>query len=137
MGAGSIGRGEFVWRAAELALLARLADAAARGEGGVALIGGEPGIGKTRLADEAAARAAAGGMARVRARAVPDEGCPPYWLFRPVIGEVTKTFIPNEFQHAHLSFIAPGPQDRPPRLDLAEQRFAVFESVREFLTADR
>jgi DNA-binding CsgD family transcriptional regulator len=105
----------------------------------VALIGGEPGIGKTRLADEVTARAAGGGMARVRAQALPDEGCPPYWLFRPVIGEVAKTFIPNEFQHAGLSFLAPGPQARPPRLDAllpaGEQRFAVFESVREFLTA--
>jgi hypothetical protein len=56
----------------------------------------------------------------VRARALPDEGCPPYWLFRQVIGEVVKTFIPNEFQHARLSFIAPGPGARPPRLDLAD-----------------
>jgi hypothetical protein len=125
----------FVGRAAELALLAGLADAAALGEGGVALIGGEPGIGKTRLADEAAARAAEAGLARVRARALPDEGCPPYWLFRQVIGEVTKTFMPNDSQHAHLSFIAPGSQAQPPRLDLAEQRFAVFESVRDFLVA--
>jgi DNA-binding NarL/FixJ family response regulator len=124
---------EFVGRAAELALLAGLAAAADLGEGGVALIGGEPGIGKTRLADEAAARAP--GLARVRARAVPDEGCPPYWLFRQVIGEVSKTFMPNEFQHARLSFLAQGPQAPPARLDLAEQRFAVFESVRDYLTA--
>ena len=124
---------EFVGRAAELALLAGLADAAALGEGGVALIGGEPGIGKTRLADEAAARAPC--LARVRARAVPDEGCPPYWLFRQVIGEVSKTFIPNELQHARLSFLAQGPQAQPARLDLAEQRFAVFEAVRDYLTA--
>jgi hypothetical protein len=93
---------EFVGRAAELALLTGLV------------------------------RAAGGGMARVRAQALPDEGCPPYWLFRPVIGEVAKTFIPNEFQHAGLSFLAPGPQARPPRLDAllpaGEQRFAVFES---------
>jgi hypothetical protein len=46
----------FVGRAAELALLAEQAAAAGRGEGRAVLIGGEPGIGKTRLAGEAAAR---------------------------------------------------------------------------------
>jgi DNA-binding CsgD family transcriptional regulator/tetratricopeptide (TPR) repeat protein len=130
---------EFVGRAAELALLAGRSAAARLGEGGVALICGEPGIGKTRLATEAAARAAAGGMPCVRARAVPDEGSPPYWLFRQVLRELTKTYLPNEFHRAHLSVIAPELRARPRRPDSpannAEQRFAVFESVREYLTA--
>ena len=131
--------GAFVGRAAELALLAGRTAAARLGEGGVALISGEPGIGKTRLATEAATRAAADGMPCVRARAVPDEGSPPYWLFRQVLRELTKTYIPNEFHRAHLSVIAPEPRARPRRPDSpandAEQRFAVFESVREYLTA--
>ena len=42
----------FVDREAELAELQRLADAAASGDGATALILGEPGVGKTRLADE-------------------------------------------------------------------------------------
>jgi DNA-binding CsgD family transcriptional regulator/tetratricopeptide (TPR) repeat protein len=141
MGPGTASQGPFVGRAAELALLAGRAAAARRGDGGVVLIGGEPGIGKTRLAAEAAARAGAtgvtgaAGMPGLRSRAVPDEGCPPYWLFRQVIRELTKTSIPNEFQRADLTVIAPGPQARPPRLDVGERRFAVFESVREYLTA--
>jgi hypothetical protein len=48
MGSGAAGGG-FVGRAAELELLAGQAGAAGRGEGRVVLIGGEPGIGKTRL----------------------------------------------------------------------------------------
>jgi DNA-binding CsgD family transcriptional regulator/tetratricopeptide (TPR) repeat protein len=139
MGAGTASTGAFVGRAAELALLAGRAEAARRGDGGVVLIGGEPGIGKTRLATEAAARAAATGMPSLRSRAVPDEGSPPYWLFRQLLRELTKTYPPNEFQRAHLTVIAPGPQARPPRFDDlsqgAEQRFAVFETVREYLTA--
>ena len=76
MGSGSA----FVGRAAELALLAEQAGAARRGEGGVVLIGGEPGIGKTRLAGEAAARAAAAGCGGCgpgpcRTRAARRTGC--------------------------------------------------------------
>jgi DNA-binding CsgD family transcriptional regulator/tetratricopeptide (TPR) repeat protein len=134
MGPGTASKGAFVGRAAELALLAERVSAARRGEAGVVLIGGEPGIGKTRLATEAAARAAATGMPCLRSRAVPDEGSPPYWLFRPLLRELTKTSLPNEFQRAHLIVIVPEPQPRPPRLDGSEQRFAVFESVREYLT---
>jgi class 3 adenylate cyclase len=44
----------FVDRDAELAQLGRLADAVAGGEGAIVLIIGEPGVGKTRLAEEVA-----------------------------------------------------------------------------------
>ena len=143
MGAGS----SFVGRAAELALLAAQAAAASRGEGRVVLIGGEPGIGKTRLAGEAAARAAAAGMRCVRSRAVPDEGCPPYWMFGQVVRELAVDYEPNGPQRADLEVLAPtaGPDASPPdapseappetRSDaLAGRRFAVFESVRGYLT---
>ena len=124
----------FIGRAPELALLAAQVSAAGRGEGRVVLIGGEPGIGKTRLAGEAAARAAAAGMACVRSRAIQDEGCPPYWLFRQVIRGVTAIHEPNGAQRAGLAFLAPGTRSHMPRPDgLAERRFQLFESVREFL----
>ncbi len=134
MGPGTASKGAFVGRVAELALLTERISAAARGDGGVVLIGGEPGIGKTRLAAEAASRAAAAGLTCVRSRAVPDEGSPPYWMFRPALRDLPTTFPPNEFHHAHLTVIAPGPQAPPPVLDASDQRFAVFESVREYLT---
>ena len=143
MGAGS----SFVGRAAELALLAAQAAAASRGEGRVVLIGGEPGIGKTRLAGEAAARAAAAGMRCVRSRAVPDEGCPPYWMFGQVVRELAVDYEPNGPQRADLEVLAPtagpgasspdAPSEAPPETlsdALAGRRFAVFESVRGYLT---
>lgn len=51
----------FVGRAGELARLDELTELAARGEPGFVLIGGESGVGKSRLMDELAARAGAGG----------------------------------------------------------------------------
>jgi DNA-binding CsgD family transcriptional regulator len=131
MGSGSA----FVGRAAELALLAEQAATAGRGEGRAVLIGGEPGIGKTRLAGEVAARAAAAGTRWVRSRAVQDEGCPPYWMFGQVVRELAATHEPNESQRADLAVLSPGarPGAVPPDA-LAGRRFAVFESVREYLT---
>jgi DNA-binding CsgD family transcriptional regulator len=124
----------FIGRAPELALLAAQVSAAGQGEGRVVLIGGEPGIGKTRLAEEAAARAAAAGMQCVRSRAIQDEGCPPYWLFRQVIRGVTAIHEPNQAQRAGLTVLAPGTWPHVVGPDgLAERRFQLFESVREFL----
>src|SRR5512142_893989 len=93
----------FIGRAPELALLAAQISAAGRGEGRVVLICGEPGIGKTRLAEEAAARAAAAGMRCVRSRASEDEGCPPYWLFRQVVRDVAAIHEPDAAQRADLA----------------------------------
>jgi NAD(P)H-hydrate repair Nnr-like enzyme with NAD(P)H-hydrate dehydratase domain len=103
------------------------AGAAGRGEGRVVLIGDEPGIGKTRLAGEAAARAAAGGMRCVRARASQDEGSLPYWMFRQVLRELTATYEPNEYQRADLAVIAPGvPPGAVPADPQAGRRFQVL-----------
>jgi DNA-binding SARP family transcriptional activator/class 3 adenylate cyclase len=55
-------RTPFVGRAAERAVLAGALERARAGSGGMVLIGGEPGIGKTRLAEEVAADAAAACM---------------------------------------------------------------------------
>ena len=130
MGSGAV----FVGRAPELALLAAQVRAACGDQGRVVLIGGEPGIGKTRLAQEASARAAEAGMPCVRSRASEDEGCPPYWLFRQVVHGVAAIHEPGAEQRAALALAAPGLWRRKVQPDApAERRFQMFESVREFL----
>ena len=62
-------RDPLIGRDAELAGLRRGLAAARAGNAHVVAVGGEPGIGKMRIVDEAAAEAAAGGAAVVRGRA--------------------------------------------------------------------
>jgi DNA-binding CsgD family transcriptional regulator len=69
----------FVGRAAELAVLTARLQAAIDGRGSVALIAGEPGIGKTRLAEELAGLAEQRGVRVVWGRCYEGEGAPSFW----------------------------------------------------------
>jgi AAA ATPase-like protein len=68
-----------VGRARELAALAGWLDQAAAGRGTIGLVSGEPGIGKTRLLEEAAERAQARGFAIAWGRAWEVSSAPPHW----------------------------------------------------------
>jgi hypothetical protein len=63
-----------VGRSAELATVRRLVDAASAGSGAALVVTGEAGIGKTRLLDEAARRAADAGLVVLSGRAVQGGG---------------------------------------------------------------
>jgi class 3 adenylate cyclase len=80
----TLSRGRLVGREAELAALCRRVDAALAGEGATVLLAGEPGIGKTRLATEAALYAGLRGF-RVLTGRCEEEGAAPY---RPFIEAV-------------------------------------------------
>jgi predicted ATPase len=73
-----------VGRDAELAVLDSLAAQVAAGAGGVVLLCGEPGVGKTRLAREAAGRA--GGAVVSWGACRESEGAPPLWPWLQVLG---------------------------------------------------
>src|SRR5262245_40263323 len=69
----------FVGRAREIAsLTSRLEDAIA-GQGGIAVVAGEAGIGKTRVAEELAAVAERQGARVMWGRCVELEGAPAFW----------------------------------------------------------
>src|ERR1700756_5998334 len=74
---GGPGTTPFVGRAGELAALTADLDAAVGGRGGVVLVAGEPGIGKTRLAEELAARASGRGAAVLWGRCWEGAGAAP------------------------------------------------------------
>ena len=77
---GSSAMGRFVGRALELDVLERALHQASGGAGSLIVVGGEAGIGKSRLLEEVAERAWQRGTAVLRGRGVPHGG-----PFRPVV----------------------------------------------------
>ena len=75
----------FVGRAHELAVLSAALHQAATGDARLALISGEPGIGKTELARAFARAAAASGALVLWGSAWEDGGAPPYWPWVQVL----------------------------------------------------
>jgi AAA ATPase domain len=71
--------GSFVGRAEQLAELLGLLEAVSAGQGALVLVEGEPGIGKTRLAEEAARRATAAGASVAWAACWDADAAPPFW----------------------------------------------------------
>ncbi|GII05638.1 BTAD domain-containing putative transcriptional regulator [Planobispora takensis] len=74
-----------VGREPHLRRIAERLDDAGRGRGGVLLIGGESGIGKTRLAEAAAEMAAERGLTAVWSRCVEGRGAPAFWPWIQVL----------------------------------------------------
>jgi DNA-binding CsgD family transcriptional regulator len=116
---GSTATDRLIGRQRELATLrARLATAAA-GSGRLVLCSGEPGIGKTRLAQELAGAALAAGAAVAWGRCVEAEGAPVYWPWRQVLRSLdidARTLL-------------------SPTVESPDDRFRVFDGVAEALRA--
>lgn len=134
----------FVGRRRELEELAAAVRAATAGSGGVVLLSGEPGVGKTRIADEASRLAREQGAAVAWGRTWEAGGAPPYWpwtralrdvvgaLAADVVGEAVTGLAPRVAAILpELSSQAPGPGvglDAP-----ADERFALFDAMSSFL----
>lgn len=84
-GGSQVHRTELVGREVELTVLGEFLEAALGGEPRLVLCRGEPGIGKTRLAQELAAQATEKGVPAVWGRGVESDGAPPYWPWRQLL----------------------------------------------------
>ncbi len=94
-------RSGFVGRETELHLIDRALARASPGRGSVILVTGEPGVGKTELADEAGRRARGSGVTVAWGRSDQDAGAPPFWPWTQVFRELIAG-VGGEAAHAAL-----------------------------------
>lgn len=135
----------FIGRQREIAALqAALARAVAR-QPGVVLLTGEPGIGKTRTAQELAAHAAGLGVLALWGRCPEEPGAPPYWpwlqLIRRYVSLHESATLDVTLGAAGAYLAALDPEqlgrlgaDRPAPLesDAAKARFRFFDAIAGF-----
>lgn len=137
-----------IGRAEELAMLLRCALPGAIGPGAVALVTGEPGIGKSRLAEEFAVTARQHGAEVHWGRCWEAGGAPPYWPWTQVIRSHLRSSGPGlvgAAVGARAQTLAPlvpelgstGPDAGPSELTPASDsdRFRLFEAVASVLRA--
>jgi DNA-binding winged helix-turn-helix (wHTH) protein/predicted ATPase len=105
----------FIGRRRILGELEKALGQALAGDGRIALLGGEPGIGKTRTAEELSANARARGARVLAAWCYEGEGAPPYWPWVQILRSALEG-LPE-----------------PPSLPPEEARFRIFDGASTFL----
>ena len=135
---GPLGGPPLVGRAAQQARLAELWYAAAAGRAQLALVTGEPGIGKTRLVEELRGWCAERGVATAEARAYPAEGALAYG---PVVSWLRSGALAGHLERldpAHLAQLArllpelrPAPPDLHPSdpAPVGDDRQPLFDAL--------
>ena len=138
-------RGVFVGRTRELSALDDALGDALGGRGRVLLIAGEPGIGKSRLTDELAARARARDAQVLVGRCWEAGGAPAYWpwvqVLRTYVRDSERQSAATQLSAAdgdHLVALLPelaelAPGREVPALDTDGARFRLFEAVGSLL----
>src|SRR3954453_6748582 len=132
----------FVGRKRELQLLEDCLTSARAGHPRVVLCRGEPGIGKTRLAEEFSVVAEGYGVLAVWGAAAGSAGAPPYWPWRQMLRALSEDVdlgaVAREHRlNAALARLAPdvfacseGDGDSS---DCSEDRFRLFDAVARLL----
>ncbi len=146
-GVGQLVSGRFVGRAEELATLKAAVEAALGGRGGLVVLGGEPGIGKTRLAEETAVYAQLRGAQVLTGHCYEAEAALPYLPFIEAIRQYV-TVRPADALARELgegasdvaklvSEIRQRLPNVPPSAQLPpdQERWRLFESICAFLVS--
>lgn len=145
-GAPALGeRTPLVARDAERAELLASLDSAQRGQSSIVLVGGEPGVGKTRLATEVLAEADRRGFRTFIGRCYESEGTPPYQPFIEIVEMAAATVPPDILRRdlgdsaAEVARLMPELRQRfddipaPIELPPEQERRYLFNSIRDFL----
>jgi tetratricopeptide (TPR) repeat protein len=135
----------FVGRRRELGQLVSALDEAMSGRGRLCLLAGEPGIGKTRLADELAATARDRGARVLWGRCWEAGGAPAYWPWVQVLRSHVADELPHRIAHQFgdaapdlasllpdIRDVVPGSQPRELG-DPESARFRLFDAVASVL----
>src|SRR4051794_3597573 len=136
-----------VGRDRELAELSAGLEDALAGQGRLFLIAGEPGIGKTGLAEALGRLAAERGACVVWGRCWEGGGAPPFWPWVQVVREVSEAFDDDTLKRllgsgaTYITQLAPDLADRlgrssspnGPAFESDTARFYLFEAVARFL----
>lgn len=132
-------------REAEMAVLHSGVDDAVRGRARFALLSGDPGIGKTRTAEEIAVYARTRGAQVLWGRCYEGEGAPPFWpwvqVLRAALAGVDDANLPGLLgdDGPYVAQLVPELRARMPEMPLlpasvsARDRQLLFESVGAFL----
>ena len=131
-----------------LRLLRGTLDQAFGGRGQIVMVAGEPGIGKTRIAQELARHAEEHGALVLWGRCHEEAGAPPYWpwvqIFREALGGADRRTVLADIGigASDMADILPEIHDLAPGLepsarleDAAQARFRMFESIRQFIAS--
>jgi tetratricopeptide (TPR) repeat protein len=142
----AIGRTTFVGREQELAQLRNLLQQAMEGRGRIAMISGDAGVGKTRLATEVATQAWRSGVRMLVGKCYDQDDALPYGPFVEMLEEALKPTVRSAFLRDALGSDASDiarvlPQlrrlyaDIPPPLELPpeQSRRVLFNAVTELL----
>ena len=131
-------------RVEELSNLSSAFNSASDGRGGIVMLGGEPGIGKTRLLEELELLATKQAALVIRGTCYEGDSTPPYWpwiqALRSVLTSPTQAVISAlESRVDSVSEIVPEVvrmfpgTETAPQLEGSQARFNLFDSITSFL----
>jgi len=137
-------RTPFVGRNSERAELQRFLLQAAQGQGTLVMIGGEPGVGKTRITEELVAEARRHGFLTLTGHCYEMEGAPPYIPFVEILQLMIRTVEPDVLLDAlgtaapEAAKLAPELREQfpdipePRKLGPEQERLFLFNNIRDF-----
>jgi len=135
----------FVGRLREMAELQGALQDAISGRGRLVMLVGEPGIGKTRTAQQLASVAGQRGVRVLMGRCHEAQGAPPYWpwvqIIRSYVGECDVEQLRSQMGAgaADIAEVVPELKEHltdlqvPPALEPQQARFRLFDSITTFL----